>query len=120
MTIKAPQAEQELPAGSLYLADLGFFGCQRLQQSARGEKGKRFFVTRWQPKTALYTRSGHRLDLRGLLPQQVGQVREMGAILGKHKGLAVRLRNGQSARRDRQGAARPSQESGAETGSPAQ
>lgn len=88
---QSPFNEQELPAGSLYLADLGFFGCQRLQQIARGQQGKRFFVTRWQPKTALYTRSGHRLDLRGLLPQPVGQVRELGAILGKTEGLAVRL-----------------------------
>ncbi len=88
---QSPFSEQELPAGSLYLADLGFFGIKRLQEIARGKQGKRYFVTRWQPKTALYTRSGHRLDLRGLLPHQVGQVRELGVILGEKQGLAVRL-----------------------------
>ena len=87
----SPFAEDELIAGSLYLADLGFFGIIRLQRIARGPNGKRYFVTRWQPKTNLYTRRGHRLDLRGLLPQKVGQVREMGVVLGRDQPLAVRL-----------------------------
>jgi len=88
---QSPLPLEQLPAGSLYLADLGFFGLQRLQQIARGRQGKRFFVTRWQPRTTLYNRRGHRHDLAGLLPQQVGQVRELGVILGKREGLPVRL-----------------------------
>jgi len=31
----------------------------------------------WQMGTALLTRGGHRLTLRGMLPQQVGQVVEV-------------------------------------------
>lgn len=94
---RSPFDEEGLVAGSLYLADLGFFGIKRLQTIARGSKdglttaGKRFFVTRWQPKTILYTRSGHRLDLKGLLPHQVGQVRQLGVVLGKRDHLAIRL-----------------------------
>ena len=94
---RSPFDCEGLVAGCLYLADLGFFGIRRLQLIARGSKdslskaGKRFFVTRWQPKTILYTRSGHRLDLRGLLPQHVGQVRELGIVLGKRDPLAIRL-----------------------------
>ena len=99
----SPFSEEELLAGCLYLADLGFFGIKRLLKIAQGlkiaqeqngetpQKGKRFFVTRWQPNTKLYTRSGHCHDLKSLLPQQVGQVREMGVVLGKGERQALRL-----------------------------
>jgi hypothetical protein len=88
---RSPFEEEELPEGCLYLADLGFFGIERLCRIARGKKKKRFFVTRLQPRTALYTRRGHRIDLEGILPQKVGQVREQGVVLGKKNGLPVRL-----------------------------
>jgi len=82
---------EELPPESLYIADLGFFGIERLCRIARGEKGKRYFVSRLQPKTNLYHRSGHCIDLKGILPQQVGQVREVGVVLGNKNGVPVRL-----------------------------
>jgi hypothetical protein len=88
---KTPFEVEELPSGSLYLADLGFFAIERLCRIARCKKGKRFFVTRLQPKTNLYNRRGHILDLRGILPQQVGQVREVGVVLGSKNGIPVRL-----------------------------
>lgn len=91
----SPFPLSSLAQGSLYLADLGFFAVQRLVTIARGQSGQgpghRFFVTRWQPGTALYTQGGHRLELRGILPQQVGQVREMGVLLSRKDRLAVRL-----------------------------
>jgi hypothetical protein len=87
----SPFAVEDLPVGSLYLADLGFFGIERLSRIARAQGGKRYWVTRLRPHTHLYTRRGHRLDLAGLLPQQVGQVREMGVVLGYRQRLAVRL-----------------------------
>src|SRR5450631_949331 len=92
---RSPFSVNELLPGSLYLADLGFFGLKRLYDLARGwgtgAGNKRFFVTRWQPTTRLYTRSGHLLQMEGLLPQQVGQVREIGVILGKQWPQALRL-----------------------------
>lgn len=88
---KSPFGVEELPEGSLYLADLGFFAIERLCQIARKKRGKRYFVSRVQPKTTLYNRRGHRIDLAGILPQQVGQVREVGVILGQKNGLPVRL-----------------------------
>jgi hypothetical protein len=87
----SPFGVEALPAGSLYLADLGFFASERLSQIARGSKQKRYFVTRRPSHTNLSNRRGHRMELKGILPQQIGQVCEMGVVLGKKNGLPVRL-----------------------------
>ena len=89
---QSPFNEEELPAGGLYLADLGFFSQQRLRRLAqRREGGKRFFVMRLQFGTGLFTRSGHQLELRGILPRREGEAKEMGVLLGKQAQLPVRL-----------------------------
>ncbi len=92
---RGPLALSDLPDGCLYVADLGFFGVQRLTTIAHGEPGqeavKRYFVSRYQSKTVLQTRSGHRIELHGILPQQVGQVVEVGALLGQAGRLPVRV-----------------------------
>jgi hypothetical protein len=88
---KTPFAIEELPEGSVYIADLGFFAIERFFQIAKGKKGKRYFVSRLQSKTNLYNRRGHRINLSGILPQQVGQVRELGVVLGQKNGLLARL-----------------------------
>src|SRR5581483_6364452 len=77
---------EELPERSVYLADLGFFAIERFHRIAREKKKKRYFVSRLQSKTNLYTRRGHRIELRGILPQEVNQVREVGVVLGKKNG----------------------------------
>ena len=92
----SPLQKGELPAGSLYLADLGFFSKKTIEliinglRKELGREGRRYVVTRLKAKTALYTRSGHRLDLRGVLPTQVGQVRELGVLLYKDR-LPMRM-----------------------------
>ncbi len=96
---KSPLEVEELPEGSLYLADLGFFGIERLCLIARQKKRKRYFVSRLQPKTNLYNRRGHRLDLAGILPQEVGQGRERGVVRGREKWLASSPDHGQSSSR---------------------
>src|SRR2546421_8734774 len=92
---RGPLALADLPEGCLYVADLGFFGVQRLSSIAHGEPGqpkaKRYFVSRYQAKTVLQTRGGHRIQLRGVLPQQEGQVVEVGALLGQAGRLPVRV-----------------------------
>src|SRR5260370_19156917 len=94
---KSAVSIEELPGYSLYIADLGFFAIERLCSIARyknsgGRKdGKRYFVSRLQPHTNLYNRRGHLLNLKGILTQQVGQVCEMGALLGHKNGVPVRL-----------------------------
>ncbi len=89
---RGPFAVEDLPDGCLYVADLGFFGVQRLAQVAgRGGRRKRYVVSRYQPKTALLTRSGHRIEWRGVLPQQVGQRVEFGALVGAAGRLPMRV-----------------------------
>lgn len=87
----SPFALEDLPAGSLYLADLGFFAIERLCTIARLKGGKRYWITRLQPRTNVYTRRGHRIELAAVLPRQVGQVREIGVVLGHKHGVAARL-----------------------------
>ena len=92
---RGPLAVEDLPDGCLYVADLGFFGVERLSTIAHGGPDqpavKRYFVSRYQAKTVLQTRSGHRIALAGILPQQVGQVEEVGALLGQAGRLPVRV-----------------------------
>jgi hypothetical protein len=89
---KSPFTQQEVPAGGFYLADLGFFALWRLQHLAQRLGGqKRYYLMRLASGTALYTRSGHRLQLRALLPQQVGQGVELGVLLGQDLRLPTRL-----------------------------
>src|SRR5437763_2083131 len=94
---KSPFSIEELPEYSLYVADLGFFAIERLCSIARckndenKKSGKRYFVSRLQPHTNLYNRKGHLLELKGILPEQVGQVCEIGAVLGQKNGVPVRL-----------------------------
>ena len=57
----------------------------------RPEGGKRFFVMRLHSGTGLSTRCGHQLELRGMLPRQEGEAKEVGVLLGKQIKLPVRL-----------------------------
>jgi hypothetical protein len=90
--VKAAIAVEELPEGCLYLADLGFWDLMRfLKFSPTKRQRKRFFLSRYKTGTTLLTKGGHRLDLRGVLPQQVGQVIDMRVLLGQKVQLPVRL-----------------------------
>jgi hypothetical protein len=89
---KSPFNEEDLPAGGLYLADLGFFSQHRLCRLAKPRNGgKRFFVMRLQWGTQLTTRGGHQVALRGIVPRRVGEAIELGVLLGKQARLPVRL-----------------------------
>lgn len=88
---QSPFDIEDLAEESLYIADLGFFAIERLCQIARSKKGKRYFVTRLQPRTNIYTSSGHQICLKAILPKNVGEVRELGVVLGKKNGLPIRL-----------------------------
>jgi Transposase DDE domain len=90
---RSPLAMEELPAGCLVIADLGFWGVARFSQIARrgqGRKQRRYFLSRWQPGTKLRRRNGGEIVLRGILPRQVGERIEFGAVLGEQH-LPVRV-----------------------------
>ena len=89
---RSPFNEDELPAGGLDLADLGFFSLQRLAHLARRRlDGQRFFVMRWPSGTGLSTRGGHRINLRGIVPQREGEAKACGGLVGAQAQLPVRL-----------------------------
>jgi hypothetical protein len=78
----------DLPAGALRIADLGYFSLdvfQRLQQ--RGV----YWLTRWQPGTDLFTATGQKLSLVTYLTQQAGKVVDVPLRLGATHRLPCRL-----------------------------
>ncbi len=86
--LHGPLSEQPLPAGSLYVADRGYWSLSRLRDWS--EQGVRFCQ---HPKanTVFYDRQGKRIDLEMALPRTVGQVKVMPVVLGKCDPLPVRL-----------------------------
>ena len=69
----SPFKEEPLPAGSLYIADLGYLDWGSI--AARRAAGS-YTLTRAQAKTRYWTPEGKPLQLDPLLPQQVGQTKE--------------------------------------------
>lgn len=69
----SPFKEEPLPAGSLYIADLGYLDWGTV--AARSAKGS-YTLTRAQSRTMYWTVEGKPLKLDSLLPQQVGQRKE--------------------------------------------
>ncbi len=86
----SPFAIERLPAGCVYVADLGFYSGRRLARLQGRGRAKRYFVSRYQPYTALYDRHGQRLNLEELVPPEVGQRVERLVVLGQER-LVVRL-----------------------------
>ena len=65
----SPFNEDALPIGSLYVADLGYFNLDRI---VARRTAKSYTLTRPQSSTAFFTKEGKRLQLKAVLPQQVG------------------------------------------------
>lgn len=90
---RSPLSDEDLPAGSLQITDLGFWGVSHFEQmAARGQerKKRRYFLSRLQPGTKLRRRNGSEIVLRGILPCQVGERVELGAVVGQQR-LPVRV-----------------------------
>jgi hypothetical protein len=79
-----------LPADSLYLADLGFFSLERLQQIVAQ---KAFFLSRLQAQTTVFDADGVRWDDLGALLRQhdTGAVIDLPITLGVRQRLNARL-----------------------------
>jgi hypothetical protein len=90
---KGPFQDTPLPGEALYVADLAYFSLLRMKQwRKRDENGeRRYTVTRFNTQCNLYTHSGHKLELRGLLPRKPGEVVEQGVCIGKKDRVPTRL-----------------------------
>jgi hypothetical protein len=86
--LHGPLREQPLAAGSLYVADRGYWSLERLRHWS--EQGVRFCQ---HPKanTVFYDRQGKRMALETALPRAIGQVKVLHVWLGKQEPLPVRL-----------------------------
>lgn len=84
----SPFQQEELPAGALHLADLGYFNLERLAQD--NQRGV-YWITRLKAGTAVYTTTGQRLDLaRWLKTQGEGQL-DLTVVVGARQQLSCRL-----------------------------
>ena len=83
----AAHSVTNLPRAALYLADLGFFRLERLQQIVAQQA---FFLSRLRAGTKLYNAQGQELDLPGWLATQEPTV-DVPVLLGKRQQLLARL-----------------------------
>ncbi len=85
---RSPLAHEALPQGSLYVSDLGYF-C--LQEIAQRQRQHGFTLTRLQAGTVLLDPKRTRLTLAHVLPQRVGQMKEMRVRVGAQEQVPMRL-----------------------------
>ena len=76
------------PPGSFYVADLGYFNLDRIVQRRVASS---FTLTRPQSSTAFFSEAGKRLQLGSVLPQRVGQTKEMPVLVGIKQHHPMRL-----------------------------
>jgi hypothetical protein len=87
----SPFGFEQLPVGSLFLGDLGYYHVGRFAAWHGSRKQRRYFLSRYRCGTWLGDRRGQALGLEQILPQAVGERRELLALLGKKQRLPVRL-----------------------------
>jgi hypothetical protein len=79
---------EDLPAGALRIADLGYFD---LDVFARLQQRQVYWLTRWQPGTARFTADGQELVLRTYRQRQKGRLVDVPVYLGASHRLPCRL-----------------------------
>jgi len=84
----SPFNEEDVVPGSLSVEDLGYFNQSRL---AERQRAGAYSLTRLQAGTALYTLTGKRFSLPGVLPRRVGQMKELRVLVGARERLPMRL-----------------------------
>src|SRR5256714_6438110 len=85
---RSPFAEEAIEPGSLSVKDLGYFNLKHI--AARQQAGA-YTLTRCQAGTALFTPQGKRLPLHNVLPQRVGQMKQLPVLVGATRRLPMRL-----------------------------
>ena len=84
----SPFNEEDVLAGSLSVEDLGYFNQSRL---AERQRAGAYSLTRLLVGTALYTRTGQRLQVQDVLPRRVGQMKELRVLVGARERVPMRL-----------------------------
>lgn len=84
----APVASLEPPAGSLHIADLGYFNLGRFQQI---EQQGAYWLSRYKTGTWVLTSRGRRLDLPSFLNAHTANQVEMRVQLGARQAVPGRL-----------------------------
>ena len=85
---RSPLTEEPIAPGSLSVKDLGYFNLEHI--AARRAAGA-YTLTRWQAGTALLTPEGKRLLLHKVVPQRVGQMKELPVLVGATRRHPMRL-----------------------------
>ena len=85
---RSPFNEEAIEPGSLSVKDLGYFHLERIAERRRAGA---YTLTRWQAGTALFTPEGKKLPLHDVLPQRVGQMKELHVLVGATARLPMRL-----------------------------
>lgn len=78
----------ELPAGSLRIADLGYWSLNQLEEYSLADV---FWLIRAQSQTAIFDTDGKRWELAALAKTQKGDEIDMQVTMGVKKGLSARL-----------------------------
>ncbi len=84
----SPSQQASLPAGSLRLADLGYFSLARLAEL--DEEGV-YWLSRVQARTAVFDKTGRRWELAQLLEAQGADEVDLQVELGREERLPCRL-----------------------------
>jgi hypothetical protein len=84
----SPFRQVRLPAKSLYIADLGYFD---LDEAMDRRKAGSYTLTRARANTVFFTEQGRRLNLPGVLPPRVGQIKELHVLVGEKQRYRMRL-----------------------------
>lgn len=86
---RSPLALEELPEGSLYVTDLGYF-C--LREIAQRHRQHRYTLTRLRVGSKLFDQKRKPLALEsGVLPPRVGQMKELRVRVGAQEQVPMRL-----------------------------
>lgn len=84
----SPFQKMELPAGSLQLADLGFFNLDRFNSDNEAQV---YWISRWKTGTAIFLEDGKRLDLLNWLQKQQSVEIDRLIFLGTTRRIPCRL-----------------------------
>ncbi len=84
----SPFRQMSLPTGSLYIADLGYFDLDAAMERRRAGS---YTLTRARSNTVFFTEQGQRLRLQAVLPQRVGQTKELHVLVGGEQRYRMRL-----------------------------